>query len=81
MHQSENYTTFDSMCWPTPNEKTMEIGWNLRYANRELTKTERLIAASIFDAYRQMVTDTQKKRNQVCKVLKGQLQKPDSHLE
>ncbi len=60
----------EEMTWPSCNESVAEIGYRLRYTPGKMSISECLIAASIVDAYLQMVRDPQRKRNAVCKALR-----------
>jgi hypothetical protein len=58
------------MIWPSYNRAVSEIEWKLRHAPESMTKGEKLAAASVIAAYMQMIGDTQRKRNAVCKALR-----------
>lgn len=57
------------MTWPSCSEEMAGLAWRLRYARDSITDADKMIAASVIDAYLQLVSDTQKKRNMVCKEL------------
>ena len=44
----------DGTTWPHP-DRAGEIGWRMRYARQHVTEAEMLVAASIIDAYRELV--------------------------
>lgn len=68
--ESKYYTAISpDMVWPSCNESIRDIAWTLRHAPDTLKRSDKLIAASVIEAYLQMVGDTQKKRNAVCKAL------------
>jgi hypothetical protein len=58
------------MTWPLPDEGMDELEWRLRYAG-EVPKTDRLVAASILSAYRELVACNRRKRELVVRELKG----------
>lgn len=58
------------MTWPSYNEAVSEVEWKLRHAPESMTRSDQLTAASVIAAYMQMIGDTQKKRNAVCKSLR-----------
>lgn len=51
---------FDGMAWPNPLDPN-EVQWRLRYG--EPTLMDRMFAASVMNAYHQLVTDPQRIRN------------------
>jgi hypothetical protein len=58
---------FDEQCWPCPGEEMDNLSYTMRYGVP--TKEDFLVAASIIDAYGDIVRATQKKRNTVIKEL------------
>ena len=52
---------FDGMSWPNPNDPA-EVEWTLRYGTP--TRAQLLVAASFIGAYKQLVDDSQRIRNQ-----------------
>lgn len=58
------------MTWPAVTAEVANLGWSLRYMPQSLSTSDRLVLASIVDAYIQMVGDPQKKRNAVCKEIR-----------
>jgi hypothetical protein len=64
------YASFDEMCWPVPGERAGEVEWRLRYAPEALSRSDHLLAASIINAYRQMVGDPKTKRQSVVRQLR-----------
>lgn len=62
------YAVFDGMTWPLPGERMGEVEWQMRYG--EPDKQDRMLAASIIAAYRQMVGDTSEKRAAVVRALR-----------
>ena len=67
------YLQIKDMVWPTVGEDVKEIAWKLTHSPSSMTRADQLVAASVISAYCQMVNDTQKKRNMVCKALKQQV--------
>lgn len=57
----KTYLRFDDMTWPNPDDP-MDIEWKLRYG--QPTQSERHIAASMIAAYKQLVNDPQRRRNE-----------------
>jgi len=64
------YVQIEDMNWPDISTDTTDIAWKLNHSPDSLTREDQLVAASVICAYRQIVNDTQKKRNMVCKALK-----------
>lgn len=61
------------MSWPSIDTDVKDLAWKFTHSPTSVTRRDELVAASIISAYCQMVNDTQKKRNMVCKALKHQL--------
>ena len=66
--EREMYLKIKDMTWPAPCARMNEIEWQLRFG--ELSRADRVAAASIIAAYRQMVSDPQPKRNMVISALR-----------
>jgi len=65
------YVAFDDMTWPTPmDHPDGGLEWRLRYASPEQLVKDRYLAASIVEAYRELITCPIKKRNAVIRVLR-----------
>lgn len=64
------YRNIGDMTWPAPCEEMGDLEWRLRFSRDETSKSDRMLAASIISAYRQMIVDTQQKRNMIAKELK-----------
>jgi len=62
------YRKIKDMVWPAPGKRMDDIGWKIRYGMP--VKSDRLMAASIIDAYKQMIQDPQKKRNFIISELR-----------
>jgi len=60
----QNFASFDGMCWPLPSERLGEIEYKMRYDN-VFTRSDMLIAASVLNAYRELVTCSAEKRRTV----------------
>jgi hypothetical protein len=58
-----HYVAFDGMSWPIPTERTRDIEHKMRYARDKLTDGDLLLAASVLDAYREMVNCSARKRD------------------
>lgn len=54
------YLRFDDMTWPNPNDPG-DVEWALRHGTP--TPAQRMVAASMVAAYKQLVKDSQKVRN------------------
>jgi len=63
------YQKIKDMMWPAPGKRMDDIGWKIRYSER-ITISDRILAASIIDAYKQMIQDPQKKRNFIVSELR-----------
>jgi hypothetical protein len=73
------YVTWDGMCWPTPmDEPENSLEWRLRYALPEQLVKDRYNAASIVDAYRELIMCPAKKREQVIRILRKAIKQPHS---
>lgn len=58
---TSSYLNFDGMTWPNPADPN-DVEWALRYG--EPTREQRMVAASFIAAYRQLVADSQRRRNE-----------------
>lgn len=56
------------MTWPCPCVEMDDLEWRLRYGLP--SRSDHLVAAGIIGAYKQMVGDTQKKRQMVIRELR-----------
>jgi hypothetical protein len=57
---TKNYLAFDGMCWPNPDDPD-EKEWRLRHGTP--TEADRMWAASVIGAYRQLIEDSGKVRD------------------
>lgn len=75
------YVAFDEMCWPTPMDATVasdetDLEWRLRYGvsdarlDEKQLESDRLSAASIVSAYRELLTCPREKRERVIRVMR-----------
>ena len=62
------YRKINDMVWPVPCKRMDDVEWQLRHGMP--THSERLLAASIINAYCQIIKDTQKKRNIIIRELR-----------
>ncbi len=62
----------DNTTWVNP-EDIDEIGWKLIHSEQPLTKSERLVLASMFGAYCQLIHCDNKTRNKKCNMIKNEL--------
>lgn len=69
---SKKFHNFDGMCWPLPGDEPDGDGleWRLRYINPEHLAKDRMHAASIVSAYRELIMCPVKKRNAVLRELR-----------
>jgi len=63
---TEKAVEFDGMRWPLPDS---DLAWKARYGKP--TQTEMYWIASRLEAYAHLIEHTQKRRNYICKRLKG----------
>lgn len=54
--------------WPSLDQGDLE--WRLRYTDPYQIVSDRMLVASIVEAYKQLIEMPQKQRNVVCKALK-----------
>lgn len=70
--KGKSFIRFKDISWPRcDGEYIADINWKLRYSPKSLTKEEMLSAASVLSAYAYLPFMTQKRRNEVCSVLKA----------
>lgn len=65
-----NYTSFDQMVWPTPDEELDHLEHLLRYGELE-NLSQQCCVASVIAAYRQLIELPQKRRNYVVSKLRS----------
>lgn len=63
-----SYRTFGDMCWPAPGKSLNDLQWQLRYGT--LTKSDLVVAASVLDAYSELVKMSEKRRRAVIRELR-----------
>ncbi len=72
----------EDMVWPSIKECITDIAWKLRWSPNSLTFQDKVVAASVISAYRDLVSTTQKKRNLVCReIQKDYRTEPTAHQE
>lgn len=70
-------------CWPAIDESLSELEWRLRYARPDeigvtpLTAAERVAAASVLSAYRELVNASEPWRRVVIRALRKQATAPE----
>lgn len=65
------FRIFDGMTWPAPCERLGDIEYALRYAP-EVSKNERLVAASVISAYMHLVRMPERTRRlRIREIRKG----------
>lgn len=62
------YRSFDGMCWPAPSEKMGEISWRATHGTP--TRTDLLVAASVMNAYQELIGMSAKRRDKIIKELR-----------
>ena len=62
------YQKIDDMTWPVPCRKMDNLEWQLRYGLPSME--DRLAAASLIAAYKQMIFDPQAKRRMIVSALR-----------
>ena len=65
-----NFKHFDGMAWPVPDSPCGEVAWRLKYATVPLEMDDRLHAASIIEAYREIIYCSDDKRKLIIKRLR-----------
>jgi len=65
---SGTHARFGGMVWPFPCEQMSELVWTLTYG--EPGQQDKLYAAAIISAFRQMVDDPESKRRVVIRALR-----------
>ncbi len=60
-----HYAAFDGMSWPIPSVRIEDIAYKMTHNPKELTRGDMLLAASVLDAYRELVNCSDKKRRSV----------------
>lgn len=64
------WCSFDEMVWPRPDEAMNALEWRLRY-DQVVTAEDRLAAASIVAAYRELIYAPGDKRDAVVRELRA----------
>lgn len=64
------YRHFGCQAWPVPGEALRSLEWSLRYGDGALSETERLLAASVVDAYQELVANPTTIRNAIIQELR-----------
>lgn len=65
---SHYYRHWNGMCWPAPGEALQDLQWCARYSDAFLAK--RLVAASVIDAYVELISMSAKRRNEIVRELR-----------
>lgn len=61
---------FANMTWPAISDRLDNLEYLLRHSSKDLSKTDKLLAAAVIEAYRQMILDPTKKRQMVVRELR-----------
>ena len=63
---------FDGMCWPVPCERLHSLEHSFRYQPRGAVYSmeDRLLAASVIAAYKDLIQKPNIRRNAICKELR-----------
>jgi hypothetical protein len=64
------WTHIDDMTWPMPCEDMNDLSYRLTYADN-ISKQDRLAAASVMAAYRQMIRDPRDQRQRVVRGIRA----------
>lgn len=59
----------DGTVWASPDDHDLE--WTLRYGNPETIIEKRFIIASYLYSYKEMISKTNSRRNQICNEIKA----------
>lgn len=70
MSDEPTYLHFDRMTWPNPHDP-QRVEWTLRYGTPD--RAQLLAAASMIAAYKQLVFDSQRARNEKISALRRML--------
>jgi hypothetical protein len=62
------YRHFGGMCWPVPSPALGEVEWTMRYDDP--LPSDRMVAASVIDAFNELVRLPAKKRNAIIRELR-----------
>jgi hypothetical protein len=70
------FVHFDRTAWPIPGDRLRDLEHALRYARKDACcdMKDRLLAASVIDAYLTLVWQTQKRRNEISTKLRAAAQ-------
>jgi hypothetical protein len=68
IHEGSPFVHFDGMVWPIPGSRLRDLEHALRYTRKDYCfgMEDRLLAASVINAYIELVWKTQKRRNQIA---------------
>jgi hypothetical protein len=71
-HESSPFVHFEGTVWPASVNQLRHLEYVLRYGRRdyEFNMQERLLAASVINAYIELVWQTQKRRNEICQSIR-----------
>jgi hypothetical protein len=66
------FVHFDGTVWPIPGNQLRDLEHTLRHMQRGyiFNMQERLLAASVINAYIELVWQTQKRRNEICQSIR-----------
>lgn len=70
--QPAPFRNFDGMCWPVPCERLDLLEHSLRYEAKVTVFSieDRLLAASVIAAYKDLIWKTNDRRNAICRDLR-----------
>lgn len=70
--QPAPFRNFNGMCWPVPGKRLEELEDALRYKPKTawLDMKDRLLAASVIAAYRDLIWSTNARRNEISRELR-----------
>jgi hypothetical protein len=70
------YRHFDGMCWPVPSQAMHDVAYALIHAQTDVLRTERLLAASVLEAYAELIRLPAVLRNARVKELRQRFASP-----
>jgi hypothetical protein len=71
--QPAPFRNFNGMCWPVPGERLDQLEYALRYGPKVdgFDMKDRLLAASVIAAYKDLVWSTNARRNEISRELRN----------
>jgi hypothetical protein len=71
-YQPAPFRNFNGMCWPVPCDRLEDLEHSLRYNPKAavFTMEDRLLAASVIAAYKDLIWSTDKRRTAIARELR-----------